>query len=112
MTTVDRIIDICRKRKIPISRLESDLGFSNAYIAGLKKGTLPNDRLMAVADYLDVDAMWLASGVENSAYSDENASLVAKLREDIELADALKAYFQMPDEKKKHIIDTIRFLSE
>ena len=54
MNTVERIKSICKERKIPISKLEKDLGFGNAYISGLKKGTVPDDRLGKIADYFKV----------------------------------------------------------
>lgn len=37
MNAVERVKAICKERKIRISKLESDLGFGNAYISGLKK---------------------------------------------------------------------------
>lgn len=59
MNTVERVKAECKERKIPISRLEKDLGFANGYIGQLKKGTLPDDRLTAIADYLKVQARFL-----------------------------------------------------
>lgn len=41
MNSVDRVKNICKERKIPISRLERDLGFSNGYIGQLKKRNIP-----------------------------------------------------------------------
>ena len=37
MTSVERVKNICKERKIPISKLEKELGFSNGYISQLKK---------------------------------------------------------------------------
>ena len=54
MSTVDKVKKICKSRKIPISRLEKDLGFSNGYINQLRKGTYPSDRLALISKYLDV----------------------------------------------------------
>lgn len=54
MNTVEKVKFICKERKIPISKLERDLNFSNGYIGQLKKGTLPNDRLVAISNYLDI----------------------------------------------------------
>lgn len=62
MNCVDRVKQLCKERKVPISRLEKDLGFSNGYIGQLKKGTLPNDRLIKVADYFGVTADYLMTG--------------------------------------------------
>lgn len=54
MSTVEKVKSICKSRKIPISRLERDLGFSNGYISQLRKGTFPSDRLVLISDYLNV----------------------------------------------------------
>ena len=65
MNTVDKVKSLCKTRKIPISRLERDLGFSNGYIGQLKKGTFPNARLVAISDYLKIPIDELL-GDENS----------------------------------------------
>lgn len=54
MNTVEKIKKLCAERNIPISKLEKDCVFANGYIARLKKGTLPSDRLVKVANYFDV----------------------------------------------------------
>lgn len=54
MSTVEKVKKICKSRKIPISRLEKDLGFSNGYINQLRKGTFPSDRLALISKYLDI----------------------------------------------------------
>ena len=64
MNTVERIKALCKERKIAISRLEKDCGFANGYISGLRKGTLPDDRLRIVAKYLDVTPTFLSTGEE------------------------------------------------
>ena len=80
MTTVERIKSICKERKIPISRLEKDLNFGNAYIAGLKKGTVPDDRLRLISKYLDVSVEYLMTGEEkeipNPLLADDFATLI------------------------------------
>lgn len=54
MTSVERVKEICKTRKIPISRLEADLGFGNGYIGQLRKGVFPDDRLVRISEYLGV----------------------------------------------------------
>ena len=54
MTSVELVKSICKSRKIPLSRLEKDLGYSNGYIAQLRKGVFPSDRLAEIAEYLGV----------------------------------------------------------
>ena len=38
MDSVELVKNICKERKIPISKLERDCGFSNGYIRKLKEG--------------------------------------------------------------------------
>ena len=62
MNTVERIKSICKERKIAISKLEKECGFSNGYIGQLKKGTMPDDRLRIVSEYLKIPALELSTG--------------------------------------------------
>lgn len=64
MNSVERVKAICKERKIAISKIEKDLGFSNGYIGQLRKGVFPADRLMAIADYLELSVDYLATGEE------------------------------------------------
>ncbi len=76
MTTVEKVKAICKERKIPISRLERDLGFANGYIGQLKKGTFPDDRLSAIADYLNVQVSYLTGESEYKTQDEELAAIV------------------------------------
>lgn len=64
MNSVERVKSICKERKIPISKLEKDLGYSNGYIGQLRKGVFPANRLAAIADYLNVSSSYLMTGEE------------------------------------------------
>lgn len=64
MNSVEKVKSLCKERKIPISRLEKDLGFSNGYIGQLRKGVFPDDRLVQIAEYLSVSVEYLISGVD------------------------------------------------
>ena len=75
MTSVEIVKNICKERKIPISKLEKDLGFSNGYISQLKKGVFPADRLKKIADYLDTSIEYLMTGKYSSP---DKAELTAK----------------------------------
>lgn len=65
MNSVERVKSICKDRKIAISKLERELGFSNGYIAQLRKGTFPANRLADIATYLSVSTEYLLTGEEN-----------------------------------------------
>jgi transcriptional regulator with XRE-family HTH domain len=109
MNTVERVKQICKERKIPISKLEKDLGFGNGYIGQLKKGTIPDDRLVAIANYLDVSVEYLLYGDEKKV-SGTSGSIASKITLDKELTDALKIYFTLTDKQKKHVLETIKIL--
>lgn len=70
MNTVEKVKAICKERKIPISRLEKACGFANGYIGQLKKGSIPDDRLMKIAAFLSVPVEYLATGTVSSMDSD------------------------------------------
>lgn len=75
MNSVERVKAICKERKIPISKLERDLGFSNAYIAQLRKGSFPADRLAMIAGYLSVSTEYLLSGEEKAPAETDKRSV-------------------------------------
>ncbi len=62
MNTVERIKQICKEKKIPISKLERDCGFSNGYIGQLRKGTVPDDRLLIISKYLNESIEYIMNG--------------------------------------------------
>lgn len=86
MNTVERIKAICRERNIPIARLERECGFANGYIGQLKKGTVPDNRLIIIAKYLGVSVESLL-GVQ----TDEQYYL------DNETAQTAQEIFDNPD---------------
>lgn len=62
MDSVERVKNLCKDNRIPISRLEKDLGYSNGYIGQLRKGIFPADRLQQIADYFGVTFDYLLTG--------------------------------------------------
>ena len=64
MNEVERVKQICKERKIAISRLEKACGFSNGYIRSLKEGKMPSDRLYAVSVFLELPMEYLVTGTE------------------------------------------------
>lgn len=82
MNSVERVKAICKERKIPISKLERDLGYSNAYISQLRKGTFPDDRLKEIAKYLNVSVDYLMTGKEKEGgetyYINEETRAIAQ----------------------------------
>jgi len=97
MSTVDRVKKLCKEKRIPISRLERECRFSNGYINGLTKGSIPDDRLRLIAEYLGVSTDYLMYGEEQPSYY-----------KDPETAAAAQEMYDDPDmrvlyEMKKHM---------
>ena len=74
MNSVEKVKTICKKRKIPISKLEKDLGFANGYIGQLRKGTFPNDRIVAISEYLNVSLSYLLGESDNPTSEEKPAA--------------------------------------
>lgn len=90
MNSVERVKALCKERKIAISRLEKDLGFSNGYIGQLKKGVFPDDRLKMIANYFDVSIDYLMTGAEKEGgekyyLNDETARIAQDIFENKDL---------------------------
>lgn len=120
MNCVDRVKQLCKEQKVPISRLEKDLGFSNGYIGQLKKGTLPNDRLVKVAEYLGTTTNYLMFGNETGEerdgdkyyLNDETAQMAQKLFENKELRTLFDAAQDATPEDLKTTYDMLMALKK
>lgn len=116
MNTVERIKSICKERKIAISRLEHECGFSNGYIGQLRKGTVPDDRLRTIANFLGLSTEYLMTGKEPTQadlYNDENADFlikVTKMATNKDFVERMKKYMSLMNEDKKSIDDMIDFM--
>ena len=114
MDSVELVKNICKERKIPISRLEKECGFSNGYIRKLKEGKFPTDRIQNISDYLGISLEYLTTGKEPEfdKYGAEESHLYSQIRNDAELFKALSKYFELSDAKKKHVVELINLLGE
>ena len=97
MNTVDRIKQICKERKIAISKLEKDCGFANGYIGQLKKGTMPDDRLNIVSDYLKISSIELSKGKKPDIPGFEP-----------ECIELIELYSSLKKEQKAAVINLLR----
>ena len=78
MNAVERVKTICKERKIPISKLESDCGFANGYISQLRKGVFPDDRILKIAEYLNTSVNYLMTG-NKKEFTVETANMDSEL---------------------------------
>ena len=79
MNSVERVRQLCKERKIPVYRLEKDLGYANGYINQLRKGVFPADRLLEIANYFSVSVDFLMTGSE----TEKAPALTEKDRRDV-----------------------------
>ena len=89
MTSVEKVKALCKEHRVPISKLERDLGFANGYISQLRKGVFPTDRAVLIAKYFDVSTDYL------TGESEQKEKLLTVSGEeldysDIELLNAIK----------------------
>lgn len=67
LSTVEIVRAICKEKKIPISRIEQDLGYGNGYFNPKKAKNIPSDRLTEIARYLDMPVeSFLDGGIEET----------------------------------------------
>ena len=104
MNSVDRVKALCKERKIPIAKLERELGFGNGYISQLKKGVFPYNRLVAIANYLNVSAEELTGEQTKKAPTISDESLIA----DDELSALLNELTEAELELVKSVALTIK----
>lgn len=94
MNTVERVKQMCKEKKISLSKLEKDCGFANGYLRNLKKGTLPDDRLGIVANYLDTSAEFLTTGISAMISNHDIEFLKTLKEENEELFDCTMKYLR------------------
>lgn len=65
--SVEYVRNLCQQRRIPVSTLERDCGFSNGYLNPKKLTRLPYDRAVIIAEYLGIQAEEILTGEKETA---------------------------------------------
>ena len=102
-------------RKVSSYKVSKATGISTVTLSKWKQGiyTPKPDKLQLIADYFGVTLNYMLYGSEpNSEFTPEQATLDLLLSQDMELKEALRLYATLSDEKKKHIVETIKIMSE
>lgn len=105
MNTVEKIKILCKQRKIPVSKLESDLGFANGYIGQLKKGDLPFNKAFQVAKYFEIPLSELLEDSETIL------KLSAIANEMIAEQELLKYFRELNEEGRMAALKQMEFLA-
>lgn len=114
MNSVDLVKSICKERRIPISKLERDLGYANGYIGQLRKGTFPANRLSEIAQYLSVPVEYLMNGVtenKKAPTADGERSGSHDVLDDVDIA-FYGDYKELAEDDKATVRDMVRIMRE
>lgn len=108
---------LLEERGIKTSKVSEETGIASSTFTDWKMGrSSPKlDKLHKIADYFGVSLDYLMTGKEpavEETFGTEYAHLVRKITNDTELSKALLKYFELPDTKKKHVVELINLLSE
>ncbi len=114
MNSVELVKSICKDRKIPISKLERDLGYANGYIGQLRKGTFPANRLAEIAQYLSVPVDYLMHGSEEdkkAPTADGERSGSHDVLDDVDIA-FYGDFKELTEDDKETVRDMVRVMRE
>ena len=107
MNGVDRVKQICKERKIPLSRLEKDLGYGNGYIGQLRKGVFPSDRLIEISEYLGVSPDYILTGETKSTPTVAGK----RVSDDLQLSpaelDMIKKFRRLDERGKSAVLNVL-----
>ena len=107
MDSVELVKNICKERKIPISKLERDCGFSNGYIRKLKEGKFPSDRLIKISEYLGVSSNYLLGIPDKTMERYQSARVMARGSDDPNIVALVKAALNCDPEQIKRLTDLL-----
>lgn len=113
MNSVELVKSICKERKIPISKLERDLGYANGYIGQLRKGTFPSNRVAEIAQYLSIPTPYLMNGGNEDLETPNEKEQPTVPSELSELDSQIMALVKgLSEEHKRLILAQLRGLTE
>lgn len=107
MNGVDRVKAICKERKIPLSRLEKDLGYGNGYIGQLRKGVFPSDRLMEIAEYLGISTNYILTGSEKSTPTVAGKRASSDIQLSTAEMDMIKKFRRLDERGKSAVLNVL-----
>ena len=96
---------LCSERNVTPYRVSKETGVTTATLTSWKQGKYEpkKEKLMKIAEYFDVSLEYLMTGKEDRL-SDADALLDVQISEDAQLKEAIKKYYALDDQKKKHVI--------
>ena len=89
MSIVERIKEKCKEKNTSMNALEKQLGFGNGSIRLWDKKTPGSDKVILVANYLDLSLDWLLTGKESADLTQEEQKLINLYRNTNEIGQPL-----------------------
>lgn len=102
MTVGEFIKSVAKSKGTSAAKIERELGFSNGYIGTVRNSSFPYDRLLKIAEHLDVSPEYLWSCGESASNTfsgpllsdDESALLIAYRKLDNPDRQKLSGYIE------------------
>lgn len=108
--SVQYVRDICLQRKIPISQLEKDCGFSNGYLNPKKMTRIPYDRAQIISDYLNISVTSIMTGDTQMEKAPADNSKRSVRDEDIKFA-LFRGREGITDEMYKEVLSFAEYVA-
>lgn len=113
MTNVEFVKELCKRKGIPVHRLEKDLGFANGYLNPKKLKKIPYERAILISNYLGIPLEQIYGkremNLESSSYflNEEAAKIAQELHDNHDLRIIFDATRKASKEDLEFIKDMI-----
>lgn len=108
--SVQYIRDICQQRKIPISQLEKECGFSNGYLNPKKISKISYERALIISEYLSISVESIMNGPESEKAPTQQGES-GDILDEVDVA-FYGAYKELTEDDKETVRDMVRLMRE
>lgn len=115
----EKIKELREKNDMTLEELGDRVGVGKSTVRKWETGEIANmrrDKIALVAHALNVSPSflmgWDEKDTETALGEIDTSEVSLRLRDDKDMVQALKVYFKMPPEKKKHVIETIHLIGD
>lgn len=105
--------ELCLSKGVTPYKVAKETGIATSTLSDWKNGksTPKQNKLKMIADYFQVSLDYIMGANNNiDKFSDENAKLVAKIRNDENLNSIINTYLKLDENKQKTLFDLIMMI--